>query len=339
VNPLERASRLALRQLDAVGKLATRPIGVVGRGGPLARPSLSGGSLEDAVRGRSVLITGASSGIGAAAARRIGAAGGNVLAVARSADKLEALAEEIRAGGGSAHAYPCDLSDYDSIDAMTARVLEECGGVDILVNNAGRSIRRSVKFSYDRFHDFERTMQLNYLAPVRLILAFLPGIRERGHGQVINVSSAGVLVRVPRFGAYLASKAALDTLSDAIQAEVRDEGVHFTTIHMSLVRTPMIEPTRIYQRFPALEPDEAAGIVCEAIIRRPRRITPPFGHAASFTDAVSPRLMDLLRSLGYRMFDDSGAARGGIDGARPEGDEEVSPAARAFARATRGQYW
>lgn len=316
-----------------MNSLAMRPVG-------LPRP---GGSLGKAVEGKIVLITGASSGIGEAAAREVGAAGGVVLAVARSEDKLGELVAEIEAEGGEAHAYQCDLSDFEAIDELTAKVLTEHGRVDVLVNNAGRSIRRSIEEEYDRFHDFERTMQLNYFAAVRLILAFLPGMRERKSGQVINVSTMGVQTRVPRFGAYIASKAALDTLSDSIQAEVSNQGVRMTTIHMPLVRTPMIAPTGIYKRFPALSADQAAEMITDAIVKRPRRVVPPFGHAAAFADAVTPRAMDTVRNRGFRMFrkpskpKEAEATDEGPAGA--EGEDHVSAAEAAFARATRGTHW
>ena len=204
--------------------------------------------------------------------------------------------------------HPCDLTDFDAIDAMADEVLAQHGQVDVLINNAGRSIRRSVELSYDRFHDYERTMQLNYFAPVRLILRFLPGMRERKSGQVINISSIGVPTRTPRFGAYIASKAALDTLCDALQGEVHDDGVRFTTIYMALVRTPMIAPTTIYKRFPTLTPEEAGEIVADAIIFRPRRLSPPVGSIASFADAISPRIMDKVRNQAYKLFPDSKSA-------------------------------
>jgi len=261
-------------------------------------------SLEDTLRDRIVMVTGASSGIGEAAALQIGEAGGTVLLVARTEEKLCTVADQIEALGGTAHVHPCDLADMEAVDRLIAAVLAEHGRVDILVNNAGRSIRRSLAASYDRPHDFERTMQLNYFAPVRLMLGLLPGMRERGKGQVINISTAGVQTRVPRFGAYIASKAALDTLSDAFQAETEDEGIRFTTIHMPLVRTPMIAPTKMYDRFPALSPKQAGAVIANAIVSRPRRISPLFGRVASFADSVSPEAMDQVRNRGFKMFDD-----------------------------------
>jgi len=261
-------------------------------------------ALADAVGDKVVMITGASSGIGEAAARMIGAAGGTVLLVARSEDELLRLAGEIEVDGGAAHAMPCDLNDLEAIDALTERAMAEHGAVDILVNNAGRSIRRSLELSQERFHDFERTMQLNYFGPVRLILRLLPAMKNRGGGQIINISSAGVQVRTPRFSGYIASKAALEAFSDAVQAETLGDGIRFTTISMPLVKTPMITPTEHYDNFPALTPEEAGKLVAEAIVGRPRRVAPPFAHLVSAIDKMSPEAMDAVRNRGYRMFPD-----------------------------------
>src|SRR5690606_19605212 len=166
-------------------------------------------SLKSRAKGKVVLVTGGSSGIGRAAAIKIAQAGAKVLIVARREDELIATRDEIRAMGGNCHCYTADLSDMAECDSLVARVLEEHGGVDILVNNAGRSIRRSIALSYDRFHDFERTMQLNYFGSLRLIMGFLPRMTERRRGHIINISSIGVLASSPRFSAYVASKAAL----------------------------------------------------------------------------------------------------------------------------------
>jgi NAD(P)-dependent dehydrogenase (short-subunit alcohol dehydrogenase family) len=298
--------------------------------------AVQGRTLEDAVDGKTVLITGGSSGIGAATAKRVGDAGGQVVLVARTAEKLEKVADEVRGSGGTAHAYPCDLSDMDAIAAMADQVLADLGGVDMLINNAGRSIRRSLALSYDRIHDYQRTMQLNYLGAVQLILKFIPGMRERGFGQVINVSSAGVQMRAPRFGAYIASKAALETLCDSLQAETVNDGVRFTTVFMALVRTPMISPTKVYENFPALTPDQAAGVLADAIVHRPRRVSAPFGQFAAFADALSPMLMDFVRNRGFTMFDDSDAAQGEESSSEPVRFDKRS---EAFVRATRGIHW
>jgi short-subunit dehydrogenase len=323
-------------------RVLNRPTGIAGRYRPFYFVNVldrrRGLTLENAVRDKTVMITGASSGIGEAAAQQIGEAGATVLLVARSADKLEALRERIDARGGTAHVHPADLSETADIERMTGEVLKRHGGVDVLVNNAGKSIRRSLDLSYDRFHDFERTMRLNYFAAVRLILAVLPGMRERGFGHIVNISSAGVQTKVPRFSGYVASKSALDAFSECAQAEVAHDGVRFTTIHMPLVRTPMIAPTGIYRSFPALKPQEAADRIAQAIVYQPQRIGTPFSSGAALLDAVSPTMMDAVRSTGYRLFEDSGAARGERDGSAVE-QERVSPLGSIFARITRGVHW
>jgi short-subunit dehydrogenase len=298
--------------------------------------AVQGRTLSDAVQGKITLITGGSSGIGEAAAKKITEAGGEVVLVARTLKNLEKVADDIRGNGGTAHVYPCDLSQMAAIAAMADQVLDDLGGVDILINNAGRSIRRSLELSYGRIHDYQRTMQLNYLGAVQLILKFIPGMRERGFGQIINISSAGVQTRAPRFGAYIASKAALDTLCDALQAETVNDNVRFTTVHMALVRTPMISPTSMYDKFPALTPDQAAGVVTDAMVHRPRRVSPPFGQFAAVADAVNPAVMDRVRNRAFGMFDDSDAAKGSESTADTSKFDRRS---ETFVRATRGIHW
>jgi NAD(P)-dependent dehydrogenase (short-subunit alcohol dehydrogenase family) len=301
--------------------------------------AVQGRTLNDAVEGKVILITGGSSGIGAAAAKKIAEAGGVVVLVARTLENLEKVANEIRGDGGTAHVYSCDLTDMDAIAAMADKVLDDLGGVDILINNAGRSIRRSLELSYDRIHDYQRTMQLNYLGAVQLILKFIPGMRERGFGQIINVSSAGVQTRAPRFGAYIASKAALDTLCDALQAETVNDDVRFTTVHMALVRTPMISPTTMYDKFPALTPDQAAGVITDAIVQRPRRVSSPFGQFAAVADAVNPAVMDRLRNRAFGMFQDSDAAKGSESTTDTGDSKQFDKRSETFVRATRGIHW
>ena len=300
------------------------------------RDAVQGRTLNEAVEGKVALITGGSSGIGEAAAHKIAEAGGTVALVARTKENLDKVADDIRANGGTAHVYPCDLSDVDAIAEMADKVIEELGGVDILVNNAGRSIRRSLALSYDRIHDYQRTIQLNYLGAVQLILKFIPGMRERGFGHIINVSSVGVQTRAPRFGAYIASKAALDSLCDALQAETVSDNVRFTTVHMALVRTPMISPTKMYDKFPALTPDQAAGVITDALIHRPRRASSPFGQFAAVADAVNPAVMDRVRNRAFGMFDDSSAAKGSEDS--PDTDK-FDKRSETFLQATRGIHW
>jgi short-subunit dehydrogenase len=285
-------------------------------------------SLRSAVRDRTIMITGASSGIGRAAALKIGAAGGHTLLVARTREKLEEVAEQIVRSGGSASVHPCDLTNMDDIDRMAAEVLEQHQAVDILVNNAGRSIRRSVHRSYGRFHDYQRMMQINYFGPVKLILALLPTMRAQGSGHIINISSIGVQTNTPRFAAYVASKAALDAFSRCISAEILADGVHITTIYMPLVRTPMIAPTRMYDRFPALRPEEAAEMICDAIRKRPKRISTPLGALGQLTYAVAPGAQDIVLGQAIRLIPEGGERR-----------ERESLEERAFIQATRGVHW
>jgi NAD(P)-dependent dehydrogenase (short-subunit alcohol dehydrogenase family) len=283
-------------------------------------------SLEKAVRGRVVMVTGASSGIGKSAAMKIAEAGGIVLLVARTPEKLEATKEQIEAGGGVAHIHRADLADVDDIDRMAQEVLAEHDHVDILVNNAGRSIRRSIALSYDRPHDFERTMQLNYFGALRLILKLLPKMRQRKSGQIINVSSIGVQTNTPRFSAYIASKAALDAFSRSIASEIIDDNVHITTINMPLVRTPMIAPTKMYDRFPTITPDEAADMICEAIIHKPKRIATPLGTLGQLLYAINPKSIDYILNSAYHLFPDSSAAKG---------DKKPKPSSEGRATATK----
>jgi short-subunit dehydrogenase len=285
-------------------------------------------SLADAVTGRNVMITGSSSGIGKAAAIEIGKAGGTVLLVARSEDKLTEVQRQIELLGGVAYVHRCDLSDTDDIDRMAAEVLEQHEAVDILVNNAGKSIRRSISKAYDRFHDYQRTMQLNYFAPVKLILDLLPVMRKRGSGHIVNISTIGLQTNTPRFSAYLASKAALDAFSRSIAVEIISDGVHITTVYMPLVRTPMIAPTKIYDRFPTLSPEEAADLICEAIRKRPKRIATTLGTLGQLSYAIAPGAQDLVVNRAYKLFPEGATLK----------DHETAEQ-RAFVRATRGVHW
>ncbi len=301
-------------------------------------------SLQKAVRGRVVMVTGASSGIGKSAALKIADAGGIVLLVARTPEKLEATQQQIEAGGGTAYIHRCDLSDFDDIDRMAEEVLAEHGHVDVLVNNAGRSIRRSIALSYDRPHDFERTIQLNYLGAVRLILKVLPSMRQRRSGQIVNISSIGVQTNMPRFSAYVASKAALDAFSRCIASEIVDDGVHITTINMPLVRTPMIAPTKMYDRFPTITPDEAADMICEAIIHKPKRIATPMGTLGQILYALNPKSIDYILNTAYHLFPDSAAAKGDPKEATKAApgsstDEQANRQQVLFANLMRGVHW
>jgi NAD(P)-dependent dehydrogenase (short-subunit alcohol dehydrogenase family) len=293
-------------------------------------------SLAGKVRGRTLLITGGSSGIGKAVAIKVAAAGAKVLIVARGADELESTRKEIVDAGGVCHAYVADLSELKSCDELVQKVIADHKGIDILINNAGRSIRRAIASSYDRFHDFERTMQLNYFGSLRLIMGFLPGMSERHRGHIINISSIGVLTNAPRFSAYVASKAALDAFSRCAQAEFSDNGINFTTINMPLVKTPMIAPTKMYDSVPTWTPDEAADFVVQAIIERPVRLATRLGIFGQVFYALAPRAYEIMMNTAFRLFPDSPAAKGmkGRTEMAAPSTEQI-----AFASLMRGVHW
>jgi NAD(P)-dependent dehydrogenase (short-subunit alcohol dehydrogenase family) len=291
-------------------------------------------SLSGAVKNKVVLITGASSGIGKAAALKIAEAGAKTIIVARTEEKLLETRQEIEARGGSAIIQAVDVADPASCEALVKRVLEEHGGVDILINNAGRSIRRAIENSLDRFHDYERTMQLNYFGALRLIMGFIPNMLARKRGHVINISSIGVLSNAPRFSAYVASKAALDAFSRCAAAEFSDSGIEFTTINMPLVRTPMIAPTKLYQHVPTLNPEEAADLIVQAIIYRPERIATRVGIFAQVLHALAPKVYAVIMNTAFRLFPESTASKSPQADAQEPSLEQIS-----FAQFTRGIYW
>ncbi|GAB3234970.1 SDR family oxidoreductase [Mycolicibacterium hippocampi] len=245
--------------------------------------------------GKRVLLTGASSGIGEAAAGKLARRGATVVVVARRAELLDAVVARITAAGGDARAHACDLSDLDAVDALVATVEADLGGVDILVNNAGRSIRRPLTESLERWHDVERTIALNYYAPLRLIRGLAPGMIARGDGHVINVSTWGVKTESPPlFGVYNASKAALSSVSRIIETEWSDRGVHSTTLYYPLVKTPMIAPTRAYDGLPGLSADEAADWIVTAARDRPVSIAPRIAVTAAAINSIAPAAVDMM---------------------------------------------
>jgi thioester reductase-like protein len=364
--PLRQVRKLALRELgippqvlehmELVPRFDTREAASALSGSPLEQPPAlqeyvgrlwdywerdmnsdarrRGASLKEALEGKHVLITGASSGIGRSTALKVAAGGGVPLLVARNVEKLEEVRAEIVAAGGTAYVYAADISDIDSIERLLERVLADHRSVDMLVNNAGRSIRRSIALSYDRFHDFERTMQLNYFGAVKLIIGLLPRMREHGSGHIVNVSSIGVQTNPPRFSAYVASKAALDAFTRVVASEVIGDGVTFTTIHMPLVRTPMIAPTKMYDAFPAISPEEAADMICEALRAHPKEMGTWMGKAGEVAYTLSPSAVDRLLHLAYRVFPDSAASKGHTDIEERASFEQI-----AMATLTRGVHW
>jgi len=290
-------------------------------------------TLHGRIAGKVAMVTGASSGIGEALAIRLAEAGAKVLLVARSREKLEVVQNEIDRRGGESLIHTCDLASADDADRLVREVLDEYGHVDLLVNNAGRSIRRGVSHSYNRYHDFERTMQLNYFGSLKLILGFLPTMRERKDGQIVNISSIGVQTNAPRFSAYVASKAALDAFSRSIASEVVADRICITTVYMPLVRTPMIAPTKIYEAVPTRSTDEAVDMIVDGIVNRKKRIATRLGVFGEVSYAVAPKLIDRVLNTGFRLFPDS-PKKGKEGDHAPPGPEAV-----AFAHIMHGIHW
>ncbi len=304
-------------------------------------------TLKGKVRNKVVVITGGSSGIGLSTAKRVAEAGAVTVIVARGKEELFKVRDELNAAGGKAgaarvFAYTADLADMADCDRLVEKVLEDHGHVDVLINNAGRSIRRSIELSYDRFHDFERTMQLNYFGSLRLIMGFMPTMTQRRKGHIINISSIGVLANSPRFSAYVASKAALDAFSRCAQGELSSKGINFTTINMPLVKTPMIAPTKMYDSVPTLTPEEAADLVVEGIIERPTRIATRLGIFSAVVNAVAPKAYEVVMNTAFELFPDSAAAKGDKqalkDGATKQ-ETQPSNEQIAFASLMRGVHW
>lgn len=290
-------------------------------------------SLKGATGGKVVLVTGGSSGIGLAAAIKFAEAGAITLICARDQVKLDEAVKEIKDKAGKQaqiHAFACDIADEEGCASLIEWCTTNFGGVDFLINNAGRSIRRAIESSYDRFHDFERTMQLNYFGCLRVTMGLLPGMAAKRRGHVVNISSIGVLTNAPRFSAYVASKAALDAWTRCASSEFADTGITFTTINMPLVRTPMIAPTKIYNNVPTLSPEEAADMIAEACINKPVRIATRLGISGELLHAAAPRIAQIVMNTSFRMFPDSDAAKG------EKGKGGLSPEAIALQQMMRG---
>lgn len=293
-------------------------------------------SLRGQVEGRVVLVTGASSGIGKATAWKLAEAGAHVVTIAHDKEQLDEAVREFEAAGLKLHAYFGDLSDMASGEAVTRQVLADQGVVDVLVNNAGRSIRRAIENSFERFHDYERTMQLNYFGSLKVTMTVLPGMIQRKRGHILNISSIGVLTNAPRFSAYVASKSALDAWTRCAASEFADRGIQFTTINMPLVKTPMIAPTKLYDQVPTLTPEEAAGLVCDAIIHKPVRVASRLGIFGQTLHALVPRVAQIVMNTAFRMFPDSEAAK---KKAAEELPSEPSADQVAFQQVMRGIYF
>jgi NAD(P)-dependent dehydrogenase (short-subunit alcohol dehydrogenase family)/thioester reductase-like protein len=291
-------------------------------------------SLKGTVGGKVVLVTGGSSGIGLSAACRFAEAGAITIICGRGEDKLAAAVKEIRDFAGKdtkVFSYSVDIADEASCAEFVQKLQAEHGGVDFLINNAGRSIRRAIESSYDRFHDFERTMQLNYFGSLRVTMGLLPGMVAKKKGHIVNISSISVLVNAPRFSAYVASKAALDAWTACASSEFADQGITFTTVNMPLVRTPMTAPTKIYESMPLLNPEEAADMVVQACVATPVRVATRLGIVGEVLHAAAPRITQIIMNTAFRMFPDSAAAKG-----EKAPKPTLSPEAIAMAQMMRG---
>jgi NAD(P)-dependent dehydrogenase (short-subunit alcohol dehydrogenase family) len=279
--------------------VAARAIDVLANPARISDPD----KLRSVIAGKTALVTGASFGVGEATARKLAAAGATVLAVARSADRLHDLAESINAGGGKAVAYPTDLTDEAAVGGLTTKIGQEHGALDIVVSNAGKSLRRSLHHQYDRPHDFQRTIDINYLGPIQLLLGVLPAMRERGRGHIVNVSSVGVRVPPgPQWGVYQASKGAFDRWLRSVAPELHADGVDVTSVYFALVRTRMIEPTPILRKLPGLDPDQAADVIAKAIIQRPRTIAPPWVGPVELASVLLAGPADRAARIWYRRY-------------------------------------
>ncbi|WP_248582004.1 SDR family oxidoreductase [Nocardioides sp. InS609-2] len=291
-------------------------------------------TIRGALQGKYVVITGASSGIGQVTALKVAQAGGIPVLVARGKDKLEDTRATIELRGGQAHVFPCDLSDLEAIDALCEQMTAELPSVDFVVNNAGRSIRRSLRLSTDRFHDFERTMQLNYFGAIRLVMGLMPAMHKQKAGHIVNISSIGVQTNPPRFSAYVASKSALDSWSNVVASEVVGNGITFTSIHMPLVRTPMIAPTKIYDKFPTISPAQAADLVIRAMVEKPHEINTALGNTGAIAHTIAPKTTFRLLNMAYHVFPDSAAAKGQTSESGTRESEQVM-----LAKVFKGVHW
>ncbi|HMW17810.1 MAG TPA: SDR family oxidoreductase [Accumulibacter sp.] len=278
-------------------------------------------TLRGRVQGKVVLVTGGSSGIGKATIRKLAEAGAIAVTIGRNAEALEATRLEFADAGLSLITRAVDVADAEQCAELVQFMTDHHGGVDILINNAGRSIRRGIETSFDRFHDFERTMEVNYFGSLRLTMGFLPGMIAKRKGHVINISSIGVLTNAPRFSAYVASKAAMDAWTRCAASEFADRGIEFTTINMPLVKTPMIAPTKLYDQVPTLTPEEAADMIVEAVIHKPVRIATRLGIFGALLHSLAPKVAQIVMNTSFRMFPDSSAAAGKQDGQQQTADQ------------------
>ncbi|MFA5507135.1 MAG: SDR family NAD(P)-dependent oxidoreductase [Vulcanimicrobiota bacterium] len=255
-------------------------------------------ALRARVLDKTVVVTGASYGIGEALAIHLALAGAKVALTARSEEPLRELRKRILQAGGEADVFPLDLREPESVDTAAGAIESRYGTPDIVIHNAGKSIRRSLLKSLDRPHDFERTIGVNYMGPVRLQLAFLPKMIERRSGHIINVSS--VSVRLPPaayWAAYHCSKTAFDLWIGAAAPELRPKGIGCTSVYFGLVHTRMSAPTKMYRSMPGLTADQAARVICRGLIRNSRIVQPWWLGPAHLVTTPFQRLSEWAQSM------------------------------------------
>ena len=297
--------------------------------------SLNTPSAEQTLLGQVALVSGAAKGIGRAIALRLAHEGADIALHYRSdKEQAESVASEIRAAGRQVSLLQADLTDPAAIENMAQQVEATFGNLDILINNAGRSIRRAIENSLDRFHDYERTMEVNYFGALRLTMGLIPGMLRKKKGHVVNISSIGVLTNAPRFSAYVASKAAMDAWTRCAASEFADRQIDFTTINMPLVKTPMISPTKLYEQVPTLTPEEAANLVVDAIIHKQVRIATRLGIFGALIHSLMPKVAQIIMNTSFRMFPDSAAAKKEGDALQPPSADQI-----AFTQIMRGMYF
>ncbi|MBH0779991.1 SDR family NAD(P)-dependent oxidoreductase [Nocardia sp. NEAU-351] len=279
-------------------------------------------ALRRAVRDKVVVVTGASYGVGAATARLFAAADARVVLAARSLEQLRVVADEITDAGGKAYVYPLDLTSEQSVAEFAAAVLYDFGAVDVLIHNAGKSLRRSIHLSYDRPKDLTATTGANYLGPMRLTMALLPGMRARGRGHIVNVSTVGIMFPVmPKWGFYLSSKAAFDWWMRAVAMEARADGVTTTTLYAGLMHTRMSAPSAWMRLLPGQSPSDAARVIARAVVDKPRTIAPIYGHPSAIAVPMLRWPLEVGIGFVYRFLGDTPAS---LASARPSPDDRFA---------------
>ena len=258
---------------------------------------LSTGALAEAVQGKTILITGASYGIGEALAHRLAETGAHLILVARTAERLKALADDLATTAASVRWRSVDLRVEEEVADLIAWVRGNYSQLDALILNAGKSIHRAFYDSLDRYHDVTRTITTNYTSSAQLIMG-LATLLPHGSGQIIASNAASTLMPpAPGWSAYQASKSALDSYLRAIRPELRQRGVVISLLYLPLVRTRMIAPTEMYRSAPALTPEEAAERIASLLCSRRASFIPWWVRLAR---PFMPLLRPVVQSIAMR---------------------------------------